>query len=115
MPNYKKSDNRTWRGDTSRAGHDPMGDGPATLVSDPMSSGKGSSTLLHPSEGGTRRARPMGEGQTPEGPSWWSQLIDSWNNRPSQPQEEGTGDTQGMGSKPSQLPRYQTPFTTSMP
>ena len=28
--------------------------GPATLVSDPMSSQKGSSTLLHPSEGGNR-------------------------------------------------------------
>ena len=28
--------------------------GPATSVSDPMSSGKGSSALLHPSEGGTR-------------------------------------------------------------
>ena len=26
MPNYKKSDNRTWRGDTTRVGHDPMGD-----------------------------------------------------------------------------------------
>ena len=26
MPSYKKSDNRTWRGDTTRVGLDPMGD-----------------------------------------------------------------------------------------
>ena len=89
--------------------------GPATLVSDPTSSWKGSSTLPHPSEGGTRQVGPMGKGQTPEGPNWWSQLRDPQDNRPSQPQEEGIGDTQGTGSKPNQLPRYQTPFTTSTP
>ena len=58
---------------------------------------------------------PMGEGQTPEGPSWWSQWRDPGDDRPSRPQEEGTGDTRATGSKPNQLPRYQTPFTTSMP
>ena len=31
MPNYKKSDNRTWRGDTTRVGHDPMGDPESNL------------------------------------------------------------------------------------
>ena len=67
--------------------------GPATSVTDPTSSWKGSSALLHPSEGGTRQAGLMGEGQTPEGPSWWSQLRDPQDDRLSQPQEEGTGDT----------------------
>ena len=57
----------------------------------------------------------MGEGQTPEGPSWWSQLRDPQDNKLSRPQEEGTGDTPGTGSKPNQLPRYQTPFTTLTP
>ena len=89
--------------------------GPATLVSDPMSSQKGSAALLHPSEEGTRQAGLMGEGQTPEGPSWWSQLRDPWDDRLSQPQEEGTGNTQGIGSKPNQLPRYQILFTMSTP
>ena len=57
--------------------------GPATSVSDPMSWWKGSFALLHPSEGGTRQAGPMGQGQTPEGPSWWSQLRDPQDDRPS--------------------------------
>ena len=57
--------------------------GPATLVSDPTCSQKGTSALLHPSEGGTRQAGPMGKGQTPEEPSWWSQLRDPVDNRPS--------------------------------
>ena len=61
--------------------------GPATLVSDPMTTQNDTSTLLHPSEGGTRQVGPMGEGQTPEGPSWWSQLRDPWDDRQSQPQE----------------------------
>ena len=43
--------------------------GPATSVSDPLSSQKGASALLHTSEGGTGQAGPMGEGQTPERPS----------------------------------------------
>ena len=55
--------------------------GPATSVSDPMSSWKGASALLHPSEGGTRSAGLMVEGQTPEGPSWWSQLRDPQDDR----------------------------------
>ena len=67
--------------------------GPATLVSDPTSTRKDTSALLHPSEGGTGRVGQMGKGQTPEGPSWWSQLRDSRDDRPSQPQEGGTGDT----------------------
>ena len=67
--------------------------GPATLVSDPTSTQKDTSTLLHPSEGGTMRVGPMGEGQTPEGPSWWSQWRDPQDDRLSRPQEEGTGDT----------------------
>ena len=57
----------------------------------------------------------MGEGQTPEGPSWWSHLRDPQDDRPSRPQEEGTGDTRGTGSRQNQLSRYQTPFTTSTP
>ena len=57
--------------------------GPATLVSDPTSMQKDTSALLNPSEGGTRQVGPMGEGQTPEGPSWWSQLRDPWDDRPS--------------------------------
>ena len=57
--------------------------GPATSVSDPRSSQKGSAALLHPSEGGTRQAGLVGKGQTPEGPSWWSQLRDPQDDRPS--------------------------------
>ena len=52
--------------------------GPATLVSDPTRSWKGASALLHPLEGGARQAGLMGKGQTPEGPSWWSQLREHW-------------------------------------
>ena len=51
--------------------------GPMTSVSDPMATRSGTSTLLHSSGGGARQVGPMGEGQTPEGPSWWSQLGDS--------------------------------------
>ena len=58
---------------------------------------------------------PMGEGQTPEGPSWWSQLRDPQDNRQSRPQEGGTGDAQGTSSRSNQLLRYQTPFTTLTP
>ena len=36
MPNYKKSDNRTWRGDTIRVGHDPMGDPEPNLSVKPI-------------------------------------------------------------------------------
>ena len=43
---------------------------PATPMSDPTSTWKDTSALLHPSEGGARQMGPMGEGQTPEGPSW---------------------------------------------
>ena len=57
----------------------------------------------------------MGEGQTPEGPSWWSQLGDSWDDQQTQPQEGGTGDAQGANCRSNQLPRYQTTFTTSTP
>ena len=42
-------------------------------------------------------------------------MKDPQDDRPSQPQEEGIGYSRGMGSKPNQLPRYQTPFTTSTP
>ena len=55
--------------------------GQATSVSDPTSSQKGTSALLHPSEGGTGQAGLMGEGQTPEGHSWWSQLRDPQEDR----------------------------------
>ena len=58
---------------------------------------------------------PMGEDQTPEGPSWWSQLGDFWGDQESQPQEGGTGDAQGTNRRSNQLPRYQTPFTTLTP
>ena len=58
---------------------------------------------------------PMGQGQTPEGPSWWSQLGDSWDDQQTRPQEGGTGDTRGTNRRSNQLPRYQTPFTTSTP
>ena len=67
--------------------------GPMTSVSDPMAKRSGMSTLLHPSGGGARRVGPMGEGQTPEGPSWWSQLGDSRDDQQTRPQEGGTGDT----------------------
>ena len=50
--------------------------GLTTSVSDPMATWSGTSPLLHPSGGGARRVGPMGEGQTPEGPSWWRQLGD---------------------------------------
>ena len=50
--------------------------GPATSVSDPMATWSNASTLLHPSEGGARQVGQMGEGQTPEGSSWWSQWGD---------------------------------------
>ena len=89
--------------------------GPTILVSDPTSSWKSSSALLYPSEGGTRRVGLLGEGQTPEGPSWWSQLSNPQDSRPSQPQEEGTGDSRGTGCKSNQLPRYQTPVTMLTP
>ena len=109
MAEYEKSQEEAIR-------HTILGEyGPATLASDPSSSRKSSSPLLHASEGGTRWAGLMGEGQTLEGPSWWSQLRDPWDSRPSQPQEEGTGDSWGTGSKSNWLPRYQTPVTTSTP
>ena len=89
--------------------------GPATSVSDPMATQSNASALLHPSEGGAGRVGQMGEGQTPEGPSWWSQLGDPRDYRQSQPLEGGTGDAQGTSHRSNQLPRYQTPFTTSTP
>ena len=73
--------------------------GPTTSVSDPTGSWRSSSTPLYPSEGGTRQAGLLGKGQTPEGPSWWSQLRDPQDGRPSRPQEEATGDSRGTGSK----------------
>ena len=57
----------------------------------------------------------IGKGQTPERPSWWSQLGDSRDDQQSQPQEGGTGDARGTNRRSNQLPRYQTPFTTSTP
>ena len=58
---------------------------------------------------------PMGEGQTPEGPSWWSHLGDSQDDQQTRPQEGGTGDAWGTNRRSNQLPRYQTPFTMSTP
>ena len=58
---------------------------------------------------------PMGEGQIPEGLSWWSQLGDSQDDQQTRPQEGGTDDARGGNHRSNQLPRYQTPFTTSMP
>ena len=89
--------------------------GPTTSVSDPMATRSGTSTLLHPSGGGAGRVGPMGKGQTPEGPSWWSQLGDSRDDQQTQPQEGGTGDARGANRGSNQLPRYQTPFTKSTP
>ena len=89
--------------------------GPAVSMPDPTNSWKSSSALLYPSEGGTGQAGSLGEGQTPEGPSWWSQLRGPRGNRPSPPQEEGIGDSRGTGSKSNWLPRYQTPVTTLTP
>ena len=43
--------------------------GPTTSVSDPMATRSGMSASLYSSGGGTGRLGPMGEGQTPEGPS----------------------------------------------
>ena len=67
--------------------------GPTTSVSDPMATRSGTSALLCPSGGGAGRVGPMDEGQTPEGPSWWSQLGGSQDDQQSQLQEGGTGDT----------------------
>ena len=89
--------------------------GPTNSVSDPMVTRSGTSALLHPSGGGAGRVGPMGKGQTPEGPSWWSQLGDFRDDQQSQPQEGGTGDARGPNHRSNQLPRYQTPFTTSTP
>ena len=88
---------------------------PTTSVSDLMATQSGTSALLHLSGGGARRVGPMGEGQTPEGPSWGSQLGDSWDDQQTRPQEGGACDTRGANSGSNQLPRYQTPFTTLMP
>ena len=57
--------------------------GLTTSVSDPMATWSGTSALLHPSGGGAGRVGPMGKGQTPEGPSWWSQLGDSQDDQQS--------------------------------
>ena len=42
-------------------------------------------------------------------------MGDPRDSRPSQPQEKGTGDSRGTGSKSNRLPRYQTPVTTLTP
>ena len=89
--------------------------GPTTSVSDPMATRSGASALLHPSGGGAGRVGPMSEGQTPERPSWWSQLGDSQDDQQTRPQEGGTGDARGANHRSNQLRRYQTPFTTSTP
>ena len=67
--------------------------GPTTLVSDPMTVLRDTPALHHPSEGGARQVGPRGEGQMPEGPSWWNQLGDFQDDRQSRPQEGGTVDT----------------------
>ena len=57
----------------------------------------------------------VGEGQMPEGPSWWGQMDGPWDDRQSRPQEGGVGNAQGTYHRSNQLPRYQIPLTTSMP
>ena len=89
--------------------------GPATSVLDPMATRSSAAALLHPPEGRARRGGQIGEGQTPEGPSWWGQIGGPLDKRQSRPQERGTSGTQGSGHRSNQLPRYQPPLTTSTP
>ena len=76
---YKKSQEEAI-GDTNQEEY-----GPTTSVLDPMATQSNASTLLHPAEGGAGQVGQMGEGQTPQGPSWWGQIGGPWDDQQTQP------------------------------
>ena len=54
--------------------------GPTIPASNPTTTRFDTPALHHPSEGGAGWVDLRGEGQTPEGPSWWGQVEGPWDN-----------------------------------